>query len=159
VLEVRQIPGTLLILSGFAGAQLQRLSTDSWAYLVLNALWIRFACCCCARRDPMGIPATRGHVGRRLTLWAVPETLLWNPKRRYQCGLGSSTARAECCRWPTTWAVRSWDDGVVPTIRERFRRTGQAAGVRSVAKGCFHLATASSGRPAGCLPAPLDLSE
>jgi hypothetical protein len=38
VLEVLQIPGALLILSGFAGAQLRRLSTDSWAYLALNAL-------------------------------------------------------------------------------------------------------------------------
>ena len=36
--ELLQIPGALLILGGFAGAQLKRLSLDSWVYLTANAV-------------------------------------------------------------------------------------------------------------------------
>ena len=35
--ELLQIPGALLILGGFAGAQLKRLALDSWIYLSANA--------------------------------------------------------------------------------------------------------------------------
>jgi hypothetical protein len=36
--ELLQVPGALLILGGFAGAQLKRLTQDSWIYLTANAV-------------------------------------------------------------------------------------------------------------------------
>ena len=70
--QVIQVIGALLILAGFAGAQVGRLRVDSRAYLVLNLVGSAVLAYLALARAPVGVSAARGRLGGGLGLEPEP---------------------------------------------------------------------------------------